>query len=67
LEPITAPAQARHKQQDERFASYFTSHKEKDYKTHILELLTKGVHIKAYLLDPESQEASIYFTDRGKV
>lgn len=48
------------------FAGFFNSHKEDDYQNHLLERLKNGVHFKAYLLDPESQEARMYFTDRSK-
>lgn len=49
------------------FSSYFVSQNEGAYKMHILALLQKGVHIKGYLLDPESNEARIYFEDRALV
>ncbi len=49
------------------FANYFTSQNEDAYKMHILALLKKGVHVKSYLLDPDSNEARIYFEDRMRV
>ena len=49
------------------FSSYFISQNESAYKTHILALLRKGVAIKAYLLDPDCNEARIYFEDRSRV
>ena len=49
------------------FSNYFISQKEDAYKTHILTLLRKGVNIKSYLLDPDSNEARIYFDDRTRV
>ncbi len=49
------------------FSSYFISQNESAYKMHIISLLRKGVNIKGYLLDPDSQEARIYFDDRAQV
>ncbi len=49
------------------YTSYFISQSEKAFKAHILTLLRKGVHIKSYLLDPDTNEARIYFEDRAKV
>ena len=49
------------------FSSYFVSQNESAYKTHIVALLGKGVHIKGYLLDPDCNEARIYFEDRARV
>lgn len=49
------------------FSSYFISQNENAYKMHILGLLRRGIHIKEYLLDPDSQEARIYFDDRARV
>lgn len=49
------------------FSEYFFSRKESEYKSYIINLLKRGVAIKGYMLDPDSQEASIYFTDRAKV
>jgi hypothetical protein len=49
------------------FSSYFTSQNDQVYKAHIIKLLERGVNIKGYLLDPESNEARIYFHDRAKV
>lgn len=49
------------------YTNYFISQNEKAFKAHIVELLKKGVKIKSYLLDPNSQEASMYFNDRAKV
>lgn len=49
------------------FSSYFISQNESAYKTHITELLRRGVNIKGYLLDPECNEARIYFEDRARV
>lgn len=48
------------------FSNYFISQKEEAYKKPILELLKKGVDIKGYLLDPDSNEARLYFEDRAK-
>lgn len=49
------------------FASYFVSQNEDAYKMHILALLRRGVHIKGYLLDPDCNEARLYFDDRARV
>ncbi|MBI1227818.1 MAG: hypothetical protein GC192_21465 [Bacteroidetes bacterium] len=48
------------------FASYFNSRRDGEYKTHVEELLNRGVNFKCYLLDPESNEASVYFDDRRR-
>jgi len=48
------------------YTSYFISQNDKAFKSHIVGLLKRGVKIKSYLLDPNSQEASIYFSDRAK-
>ena len=48
-------------------SNYFTNINENAYKTHVINLLKKGVVIKGYLLDPDSNEARIYFDDRSKV
>ncbi len=48
-------------------STYFNSQNEQAYTNHILRLLRKGVKFKAYLLDPDSQEARIYFEDRARV
>jgi len=47
-------------------SNYFISQNEQAYTNHILRLLQKGVKVKAYLLDPDSQEARIYFEDRAQ-
>lgn len=49
------------------YTNYFISQSDKAFKAHIVALLRKGVSIKSYLLDPDSQEARIYFDDRAKV
>jgi len=49
------------------YTNYFISHSEKAFKAHIVDLLRKGVAVKSYLLDPDTQEARIYFDDRTKV
>ncbi|HFA50769.1 MAG TPA: hypothetical protein ENJ95_17310 [Bacteroidetes bacterium] len=46
------------------FSNYFFTRNEEEYKAHIESLLKKGVHIKCYLLDPECNEARLYFNDR---
>lgn len=49
------------------FSSYFFSQKETAYRQPVIHLLEKGVDVKGYLLDPNSQEARIYFDDRARV
>lgn len=49
------------------FSEYFTSRNEEEFKIPIDTLLQKGVTVKAYLLDPTSNEARIYFDDRASV
>lgn len=49
------------------FADYFTSRNEHEFKLPVYSLLERGCHYKAYLLDPESNEASHYFHDRAQV
>lgn len=49
------------------FSNYFITQNENVYQAHILELLRRGVHIRGYLIDPDSNEASLYFKDRGSV
>lgn len=48
------------------FTGYFFQRKEAEFKMPIYDLLKRGVHIKCYLLDPESNEARLYFNDREK-
>lgn len=49
------------------FTNYFTSQKPSaGYKYQVIELLKRGVNFKAYLLHPDSAEASVYFADRAK-
>lgn len=50
-----------------RFSEYFTTRSEAEFKTHVEELLAKGVQFKSYLLDPNSNAAHFYFSDRAKV
>ena len=49
------------------FANYFFSQNEMAYKAHIIGLLQRGVNIKGYLLDPDSNEARLYFDDRARI
>ncbi|MBK8967061.1 MAG: hypothetical protein R3D58_04795 [Saprospiraceae bacterium] len=49
------------------FAGYFDSRRDSEYKDHITALLKRGVHVKAYLLDPNSNLALMYFDDRAGV
>jgi hypothetical protein len=48
------------------FSSYFKSRKDSEFKTHVELLLQKGVNFKCYLLDPECNEAAVYFEDRRR-
>ena len=49
------------------FSNYFTSRNEQEFKMPVFRLLERNVNFKAYLLDPECNEASLYFNDRGRV
>lgn len=49
------------------FSNYFISQNEQAYKAHIIDLLQRGINFKGYLIDPESNEARIYFEDRTRV
>lgn len=48
------------------FTNNFISQNEEAYRGHILALLQRGVTVKGYLLDPDSQEARLYFDDRTR-
>ncbi len=48
------------------FSSYFISRKDRDFKSHVKVQLQKGINFKCYMLDPECNEASIYFEDRRR-
>lgn len=48
------------------FSSYFFSRNDREFKIPVETLLKKGVGYKCYLLDPASNEASIYFEDRRR-
>ena len=49
------------------FTDYFLSRNEQEFRAHIEELLAKGVALKLYLLDPESNAARLYFDDRARI
>jgi hypothetical protein len=49
------------------FVDYFISHRQQLYRQPVIDLLKRGGVFKVYMLDPKSNEASIYFTDRAKV
>ncbi len=49
------------------FASYFINRGEWEFASKIEALLEKGVNFKCYLLDPECNEARLYFDDRKRV
>ncbi len=46
------------------FSSYFINRAEWEFVSIVEGLLEKGVHFKCYLLNPESNEALLYFKDR---
>ena len=48
------------------FTEYFFSRKDKEYKEFVIALLKRGVSFKGYLLDPECNEARLYFDDRAR-
>ncbi len=48
------------------FSDYFYFRNDAEYKNHIFALLERGINIKSYLIDPTSQQASLYFRDRTK-
>ncbi len=48
------------------FTSYFNSRKDSEFKSHVEVLLNRGVNFKCYLLDPECNEAGVYFDDRKR-
>lgn len=49
------------------FSSYFMSRSPREFKTPLLNLLERGVDFKCYLLDPDWNEANMYFNDRKSV
>ena len=49
------------------YSSHFFSRNDAEFKIPIIKLLEKGVNIKCYLLNPDCNEARLYFEDRGKV
>lgn len=50
-----------------RFSEYFTTRSPEEYKIYVEQLLSKGVHFKCYLLDPDANAARFYFEDRAKI
>ncbi len=48
------------------FTYYFTDRNTKQYKSHIVKLLNKGVNLKCYTADFEEANTKIYFEDRAK-
>lgn len=50
-----------------QFSSYFINRKDADFKEHIINLLKKGVFVKCYMADPDSNNARFYFEDRSSV
>ncbi|MEM1320803.1 MAG: DUF5919 domain-containing protein [Bacteroidota bacterium] len=49
------------------FTNYFISRNPTEYRKPIEQLLEKGVTIKLFLLDPESNAARLYFEDRTRI
>lgn len=49
------------------YSSNFYSRNDIEFKIPIIKLLEKGVNFKCFVLDPESNEARLYFEDRGKI
>lgn len=49
------------------FCSYFFSRNDQEFKVPIIKLLEKGINYKCYLLDPECNEARLYFDDRARI
>lgn len=49
------------------FSNYFLTRSAFEFKNHIIAQLNKGVHFKLYLLDPDCNEARLYFNDRARV
>lgn len=50
-----------------QFVGFFSNRKDADFKDPILALLGRGVVIKCYLADPDSNLTRAYFTDRATV
>lgn len=48
------------------FTSYFSQRSDSEFKSHVEVLLEKGVHFKCFLLDPDCNEARLYFDDRKR-
>ncbi|WP_425422339.1 hypothetical protein [Phaeodactylibacter xiamenensis] len=49
------------------FSNYFLTRSAYEFKNHIVAQLNTGVHFKLYLLDPDCNEARLYFNDRARV
>jgi len=49
------------------FANYFTTRNEYEFKLPLYKLLERGVNFHAYLLNPNCNEARLYFNDRASV
>lgn len=49
------------------FTQYFLSRSAHEFRSHIEDLLVKGVTFKFYLLDPDSNAARLYFEDRSRI
>lgn len=49
------------------FSNYFLTRSAYEFKNHIIAQLSTGVHFKLYLLDPDCNEARLYFDDRARV
>ena len=49
------------------FVHYFYSRKDEEFTDHIVRLLNRGVMIKFFLVDPDSNEARLYFNNEYNV
>lgn len=49
------------------FTSYFYHRNEFEFKRPLLNLLDAGVNLKLYMINPESNEARLYFNDRARI
>lgn len=49
------------------FSNYFLTRSAHEFKSHIIAQLEKGVNFKFYLLDPDCNEARMYFEDRSRI
>lgn len=50
-----------------QLANYFEGHREDEFTAHILGLLTRGVDVDCFLIDPDCQPAHVYFYELAKL